>query len=77
MLMDLSQKGGRLQAHREMAIGDQVTVAIPGMAAQRGVVRWMQDECKGLVFLDTIPFAELDRWLQNDAVRFAGRGDLV
>ena len=75
VLLDLSQKGGCFQAAGVMAVNDQVTVCMPGLPPQRGVVRWLRDDRTGIVFLDTIPFGELDRWLQNDAVRFAGRSD--
>jgi hypothetical protein len=75
MLLDLSQKGGCLQTPGAMGVGDQLTVTVPGLPPQRGVVRWLRDDRMGVVFLDTVPFGELDRWLQDEAVRFAGRSD--
>jgi len=77
MLLDLSQKGGQLRTARAMAVGDRITVTIPSMAPQRAVIRWTRDDIVGLVFLDTVPFAELDRWLLDDSVRFAGRDPLA
>lgn len=76
-LLDLSQGGGRAQGLGGAVVGDQIGVGIPGLPARKAVVRWAREDDIGFVFLDPIPFAELDRWLQNPALRFAAadRGD--
>lgn len=70
LLLDLSQGGGRVQGLRGVAVGDPLSVTIPGLAARKAVVRWLRDDDAGFVFLEPIPFAELDPWLQNGSLRF-------
>ena len=71
MLLDLSQKGGGLRVAHALGVDEPVTIVIPGTEARPAVVRWTSREKAGLVFLDLLPFGELDRWLQDDATRYS------
>lgn len=72
-LLDLSQRGAKLRA-TGLANGDQLKVSVPGAGTCPAVVRWVRQDEAGIVFLETISFADLDRWLEDPAVRFGARG---
>jgi hypothetical protein len=73
VLLDLSQSGAKLRTD-DLLVNEQITLAVPEMPPRRAAVRWLRDGEAGLSFHDQIPFAELDQWLQDPALRYTARG---
>lgn len=68
-LLNLSQRGAKLRVSG-LARGEQIKVSVPGAGTFPAVVRWIREDEAGLVFLETVSFADLDRWLEDPATRF-------
>ena len=71
---DISQGGLKVESQRELAIGSDVVVGLPGMAPQAAVVRWKEDGAYGITFNRLLALSELVAWLQaqRDVLRAAG-----
>jgi PilZ domain len=61
---DVSQGGLKVESNRELAIGSDVIVTLPGLATQQGVVRWKDGRCYGITFNRLVALADLVQWLQ-------------
>ena len=72
-LLDISARGGRLLLDRPLSADGRITINIPGLEPQQAAVRWVKGDEAGVALLSPIPFAQLDAWLQNTAVRFSAR----
>jgi hypothetical protein len=72
-LLDISARGGRLLLDRPLSIDGGITITIPGLDPQQAAVRWVNGEEAGVTLLSPIPFAKLEGWLQDTAVRFGAR----
>lgn len=73
LMVDISQCGAKLRLDRRFARDELVTLSIPGIGPVRAAVRWVREGEMGLMFLETISFADLGGWLQDQSVRPAAR----
>ena len=62
---DISQGGMKVESNRDVAIGSEVMVTLPGMPSKLGSVRWKQGRCYGITFNRLIALTELVQWLQG------------
>jgi hypothetical protein len=62
---DISQGGLKVESNRDLAIGSEVMVTLPGMPSKIGTVRWKQGPCYGITFSRLIALTELVQWLQG------------
>jgi hypothetical protein len=71
---DVSQGGIKLETNRELEIGSDVVVTLPGLAPQQGVVRWQENGCYGVTFNRLVALQDLVDWLheQREMLRAAG-----
>ena len=71
---DVSQGGVKLESSRELAIGGEVVVTLPGLPTQQGVVRWKDGGFYGVTFNRLISLSDLVGWLheQRESLRAAG-----
>jgi hypothetical protein len=65
VLHNISQGGISVDAPNPLAIGGDVMVTLPGMAAQGGIVRWSDGERYGISFNAVLPLAGLVGWLHE------------
>jgi hypothetical protein len=71
---DISQGGLKVESNRDIAIGSEVMVTLPGMPSKIGTVRWKEGSCYGITFSRLVALTELVQWLQGqrDLLRAAG-----
>lgn len=62
---DISQGGLKVESNRELAIGTEVVVTVPGLPSQHGVIRWKDGRCYGVTFNRLLALTELVAWLQQ------------
>jgi hypothetical protein len=72
--LDISQGGLKLESERDLDVGSDVVVTLPGMAPQAGMIRWREGPCYGLTFNRLLALSEVVQWLhaQRDLLRAAG-----
>jgi len=63
-----------VESNRDIAIGTEVLVTLPGLPSQTGVIRWKDGRCYGITFNRLLALAKLVEWLQQerDLLRAAG-----
>lgn len=64
-LENVSQSGARVTMGRPPKRDTEVILSIPGLPSRRCTTRWSDDKAAGLLFLEVIPFHELDAWLDH------------
>lgn len=71
---DISQGGVKLETSRELEIGRDLVVTLPGLPPQQGVVRWKDGGCYGVTFNRLVSLSELVGWLhdQRETLRATG-----
>jgi hypothetical protein len=62
---DISQGGLKVESNRDVEIGSEVMVTLPGMPSKIGTVRWREGSCYGITFNRLVALAELVQWLQG------------
>ena len=62
---DVSQGGIKVASSMILPKGADVVVTLPGLPAQPGVVRWMDDGFGGITYNRLLPLPELVSWLQG------------
>ena len=62
---DVSQGGVKVESDRELEVGGDVLVTLPGLPSKDAVVRWKQDRAYGITFRRLIALAELVEWLRS------------
>jgi len=62
---DISQGGLKVESTRDLAIGTDVLVPLPGLPSQPGVIRWKDGRCYGITFQHLLALSELVEWLQQ------------
>ena len=62
---DISQGGLKVQGETMIAPGSDVIVALPGLEALPGVIRWSEDRQMGLTFNRLLNLSLLVEWLQR------------
>lgn len=71
---DVSQGGLKITSDRPVTIGADVTVSLPGLAPQPGVVRWQDGRFYGVTFNKVLPLPQLISWLQEQRRRLRKAG---
>jgi len=71
---DVSQGGLKVTSERELNVGADVIITLPGLPPVAGTVRWFDDGCYGLTFNKVLPLPLLVGWLheQRERLRAAG-----
>ena len=64
-LIDLSQKGAKVQSDLPMETDAAVELAVEGLDALSGRVRWMKGDRVGIEFSTAIALADLAEWAQT------------
>jgi hypothetical protein len=62
---DVSQGGVKVESDRELEVGGDVLVTLPGLPSRDAVVRWKQGRAYGITFRRLIGLAELVEWLRS------------
>lgn len=62
---DVSQGGVKVESDRELEVGGDVLVTLPGLPSKDAVVRWKQGRAYGITFRRLIALAELVEWLRS------------
>lgn len=71
---DISQGGLKVECERDLKLGAEVVVSLPGLPPMPGVVRWKEAASYGITYNRLLSLADLVAWLQNqrDLMRKAG-----
>lgn len=67
ILRNISQGGVSVEAPNSLVVGGEVTVSLPGLPPQAGVVRWQDEARYGITFNSVLPLAGLVEWLHSRA----------
>jgi hypothetical protein len=72
--LDISQGGLKVESDRDLEVGSDVVVTLPGMAPQAGMIRWREGSCYGITFNRLLALSEVVQWLhaQRELLRAAG-----
>jgi PilZ domain-containing protein len=62
---DVSQGGVKVESDRDLEVGGDVLVTLPGLPSKDAVVRWKQGRAYGITFRRLIALAELVEWLRS------------
>jgi hypothetical protein len=62
---DVSQGGMKVRSDKQLAVGAEVVVTLPGLSPQHGVVRWHHSGCYGIAFNRLLALSELVAWLHD------------
>ncbi len=62
---DISQGGIKVESDRELRLGDDVVVTLPGLAPAQGVVRWREAGAYGINFNRLLALSDLVGWLHG------------
>ena len=63
--LDISQGGMKAESERDLKVGADVVVTLPGLAPVPGVVRWKDGGSYGITFNRLLALSDLVAWLQN------------
>lgn len=61
---DISQGGLKVESPRDLEVGSDVVVTLPGLPTQTGTVRWREGRCYGINFSRLVALSDLVVWLQ-------------
>lgn len=64
-VQNVSQGGLSVESSIPLRTGADVTVSLPGLPPQSGVVRWSDEPRHGIAFNNVLPLAALVEWLQS------------
>ena len=72
--VNISQGGVRVEAPNGLPVGAQVTVTLPGLPPEQGVVRWNEAGACGITFNRVLALSQLVAWVgdQQERQRAAG-----
>ena len=62
---DVSQGGIKVESDRELKVGADVVVTLPGLSPMPGVVRWKETGAYGINFNRLLALSNLVSWLQD------------
>jgi hypothetical protein len=62
---DISQGGLKVESARDLEVGSDVVVTLPGLSTQTGVIRWRDGRSYGITFNRLLALTELVTWLQQ------------
>jgi hypothetical protein len=73
-VVNISQGGIRVEAPNGLPVSAQVTVTLPGLPPEQGVVRWNDGEACGITFNRVLALPQLVAWVgeQQDRKRAVG-----
>ena len=68
---DISQGGLKVESNRDLEVGADVLVTLPGLPSKQAVVRWRDGSAYGITFQRLLALPELVDWLrgQRDLLR--------
>lgn len=71
---DISQGGMKVETDRELDLGADVVVTLPGMDPHAGLLRWREGRFYGITFNRLLALSEVVQWLhsQREQLRAAG-----
>ena len=61
--LNISQGGVRIETTKDIPAGAQVTVTLPGLPPEQGVVRWNDGEACGITFNRVLALSQLVGWV--------------
>jgi hypothetical protein len=67
--VNISQGGVRVETAKGLTAGSQVTVTLPGMPPEQGVVRWSDEEGCGITFNRVLALSQLVAWVGEQQER--------
>jgi hypothetical protein len=67
--VNISQGGIRVETLKGLASGAQVTVTLPGLPPQQGVVQWSDEQASGISFNRVIALQKLVAWVGDQQER--------
>jgi hypothetical protein len=67
--VNISQGGVRVETAKGLSAGSQVTVTLPGMPPEQGVVRWSDEEGCGITFNRVLALSQLVAWVGEQQER--------
>lgn len=70
MARDVSQGGVKLETDRELEIGSDIVVTLPGLPPLPGAIRWRDSSSYGVTFNRLLSLSELVGWLQSQREAF-------
>jgi hypothetical protein len=62
---DVSQGGLKVESNRDLDVGAEVLVTLPGLPSREAIVRWRDGRTYGITFRRLIALAELVDWLRD------------
>lgn len=62
---DVSQGGLKVESARDLEVGADVLVTLPGLPSKQAVVRWREGRSYGITFQRLIALPELVKWLRD------------
>ena len=73
-VVNISQGGVRVEASNGLPVAAQVTVTLPGLSPEQGVVRWNDGEACGITFNRVLALPQLVAWVgeQQERLRAVG-----
>jgi len=73
-VVNISQGGLRVEAPKGLPVAAQVTVSLPGLPPEQGVVRWNDGDSCGITFNRVLALPQLVAWVgeQQERKRAAG-----
>jgi hypothetical protein len=61
----VSQGGLKVESSRDLDVGTEVLVTLPGLPSREAIVRWRDGRTYGITFRRLIALAELVKWLRD------------
>ena len=62
---DVSQGGLKVESTRDLDVGAEVLVTLPGLPSREAIVRWRDGRTYGITYRRLIALAELVEWLRD------------
>jgi hypothetical protein len=71
---DISQGGIKIETDRELDLGSDVVVTLPGMEPHAGLLRWREGKFYGITFNRLLALSEVVNWLQSQREQLRAAG---
>jgi len=71
---DISQGGMKIETDRELDLGSDVVVTLPGMEPHAGLLRWREGKFYGITFNRLLALSEVVNWLQSQREQLRAAG---
>lgn len=71
---DISQGGMKIATDRELDLGSDVVVTLPGMEPHAGLLRWREGKFYGITFNRLLALSEVVNWLQSQREQLRAAG---